>query len=439
MERQELEQMNEMARGHLRHVESIQRRKELEEEASQPVRRAPIKSTGVRYNDEGVETHPVQAEGIDVPTQLPSKEASFSVRSAQYRLEIRLQRPGAVTVERQGKTIVQSRRMFRRSVLDIQGGQFTVSASSAILDLRLHRFESRSKGTIVLGPFEAEGVVEARAIGHGSWSAEVASNRVYDADLDESGQLPSLQLQGSVWEGEPRGQSLPENKLDPIEGGWPWSVVRRFESGLKEPTWASAVKAGTTTSGHEKITEDGVIELDHFNFQYWRGVEKWTLLAGTNAPSFDPVPGRWTYVWGTATGADHAYSLKTGRQTDPTSRGVYLAKSDDPESVEISGAYGSKGNSVPADRATLGPGSRWKASKSHHPPQVLVRLEGSGLARAVEIQTTRKKGPKGMEVTSSRRIDLSKLWSPRRKNVPSPQRPEGQGIFLPHTERSPSE
>lgn len=243
-----------------------------------------------------------------------------------------------------------------------------------------------------------------------------------------------------MWEGKAAGQSLPESKSAPIEGGWPWSVVRRFESGVEAPSWAPSVRAGTVATGHEEVTEPGVVELDHSGFRYWRGVGQWTVLAGESAPSFDRTAGRWTYVFGSAEGAGRAYSLKTGRQTDPTTEGTYLIKSDDPDSVAISGAHAAQGSPVSEDRRTLAPGSgsRWRAELTRHPPQVLVRLSGAGLARAVELETTQRKGPKGMDVTSTRRVDLSNLWPPGRKDVPSPQRPEGAGIFLPHTGRSPS-
>lgn len=138
--------------------------------------------------------------------------------------------------------------MHGRAVLDVEGGQFRIQSSAAILEMRLHRFEQRATGTLILGPFEAE------VKGHGDWSARVGSDRVYDATLDSTGSLPSLTLHGDTCEGAPRGSELPESKLEPIEGGgWPWSVVRRFESGLDAPNWSSAVKAGTTLSGREEI------------------------------------------------------------------------------------------------------------------------------------------------------------------------------------------
>jgi len=438
MKRAEIEEMNQMARAHLRRVEQAEKRQEIESEARQPLRRSPITSSGIQYTEEGIETHPVASEEIDVPAQLPAKEAALSVRPARYRMELRLERPGAVDVFRDGTQIVRSRRVSGRAVMDVEGGRFTVKASAAILDLRMRRFEGRSEGTLVLGPFEAEGTVEAKAIGHGDWAARVASNRVYEGTLDGSGDVPSLHLTGNVWEGPPAGESLPAGRGNPIEDGWPWAVARRFESGLEPPNWASSAQAGTTTSGHEEITSAGVIRLDHSAYRYWRGVGQWTLLAGENAPSFDEVPGRWTYVWGTAEGAERAYSLKTGRRTDPTAEGTYFVKGD-PSQVDITGAHAAQGHPLPESRETLAPISgRWRAEKSRHPGQVLVKLEGSGLARAIEIKTTRRKGPKGMEAASTRRIDLSKLWPPQAKDVPSPQRPEGRGIFLSHTERSPS-
>lgn len=437
MDRQTLEQMNERARAHLRYARAEKKRRELEEEARQPARRSPITSTGIRYTDEGIETHPTAAEEIDIPAALPAKDVAFSVRPARYRLELRLERPAAIDVFRSGQEIVQSRRVHDTAVLDIGGGQFRIESSAVILDMRLHRFGQRAAGELVLGPFEAEGIVEAEAKGHGNWEAQVASDRVYDATLDTAGTVPDLTLHGDVWEGAPRGSKLPESKTEPIDGGWPWSVVRRFESGLEAPNWSSAVKAGAVFSGHEEVTEDGVIELDHSNYRYWRGVGEWTMLAGENAPSFDPTPGRWAYVWGAAENADRAYSLKTGRQTDPTTEGVYLVKSGGSESTQISGARAAQGSPVSSGRETLAPGSRWRAEKGEHPSGILVKLEGAGLAKSVELRVIQKKGPKGKEVQSTRRIDLSNLWDPRRKDVPSGGNSGGRGIFLSHSERSP--
>lgn len=432
--------MNQAARGYLAYARAKKRQVGLEEEASQPARRAPIHSKGILFSEEGIETHAVAAEQLGTPFSLPASEVAFEVRPARYRLELRLAEPGAIDVLRDGQKIVSSRRAAGTAVLDIEGGSFTVASSSLISGARLHRFEQRSEGEIILGPFRAQGTVEATAKGHGTWTAEVASNYVRKGSLGAGGKLPSLTLEDDVWEGAVPGQSLPESRLSPIEQGTPWSVARRFESGLEAPRWADAVKAASTRSGHEEVSESGVIDLDHDTYEYWRGVGEWALLAGSEAPAFDPAPGRWTYVWGTASGVGRAYSLQTGRRADPTAKGIYLAKSSAPSEVEIEGAHAAYGSPVSADRETLAPGGAvWRAKKSEHPPQVLVRLQGKGLARAIEITETRKRGPKGKEFTQSRRIDLSKYWDPRQTNVSAPQRPEGRGLFLPHPNESPSQ
>jgi hypothetical protein len=399
MDRQTLKQMNERARAHLRYVEQAETKAALEDETRQPARRSPIKSTGIQYTEEGIETHPTAATEIDVPVRLPAKEVAFSVRPSRYRLSIRVERPAAVDVYRGGEYAIRSRRALGTSIFDVEGGELRIESSAAILDLRLHRFERRAEGYIILGPFSAEGLLEAEVVGEGDWSAHVASNRVYDATLDTAGTVPDLTLHGDVWEGEPRGRSLPEHKLTPIKGGWPWSVVRRFNGGLEAPNWSAAVKAGTAVSSPEEITERGVIDLDHSTYQYWRGVGEWTILAGANAPSFDPAPGRWTYVWGKAQNVDRAYSLKTGRQTDPTTKGTYLVKSDDPDSVEISGAYAAQGSPVSTDRETLAPGPRWRTEKSEHPPQVVVKKMKSSGQTIVGIALMIWKGSEKMKGT----------------------------------------
>ena len=77
----------------------------------------------------------------------------------------------------------------------------TISASATILGIDVRSFRARAEGELILGPFDMEGTAEAKAIGNGDWTAEVASNRAYDATLETAGSLPEMTLHGGVWEG----------------------------------------------------------------------------------------------------------------------------------------------------------------------------------------------------------------------------------------------
>lgn len=113
--------------------------------------------------------------------------------------------------------------------------------------------------------------------------------------------------------------------------------------------------AGTTRRGHEPFEPEQVVETDHDQHVYWRGIGEWTTLAGAEAPSFDRIPGDWTYVWGRAEGPiDRAYDLQTGHRTEDTStEGAYLLKSHAPDDVDIEGTHAARGGPIPERRATL--------------------------------------------------------------------------------------
>lgn len=435
--RDRIKELNRKARRYLDYAEAARAKREIESDARQPRRRAPITSSGILFTEEGAETKPLASEEVDVPASVPSQDLSMTLRPARYRIRLQVDGAASVDVRSGGELVVSGRQALGHAVLEVEGGDLDIYSSSAITAIRVHRFESRAEGSLILGPFSAEGLVSASVVGDGSWGAEVASDRVYEADLDTD-TSPSLTVGSGTWEGTVPGKETPPSRQDPIDG-WPWSIVRRFKS-VEDPTWVSSVRAGVTTSGHEEITENGVIDLDHGSFRYWTGVGQWAVFAGSEAPAFSPTSGRWTYVWGSAAGIDRAYSMRTGRQTDPSTEGVYLVRGR-PDETEIDGAHARRGKPLPKTRRTLSPGPRWKAEKNRHPENVLVRIEGSGTARALELKTKKNEGPKGMETTDTRRIDLSRLWRPEQKNVSSPQSPEGRGVFLPHggTETSSQE
>lgn len=198
--------------------------------------------------------------------------------------------------------------------------------------------------------------------------------------------------------------------------------------------------AGTTRRGHEPFEPEQVVETDHDQHVYWRGIGEWTTLAGAEAPSFDRIPGDWTYVWGRAEGPiDRAYDLQTGHRTEDTStEGAYLLKSHAPDDVDIEGTHAARGGPIPERRATLPPGEYVRADRTRSPKGVLVRLDGRGLARAIELKCTRRLGPGGREQTRTRRIDLTRYWDPRTAASNTVQS-EGPGVFLPHSIQSPQE
>jgi hypothetical protein len=165
---------------------------------------------------------------------------------------------------------------------------------------------------------------------------------------------------------------------------------------------------------------------------WWDGLGEWTVLGGSDAPAFDPRPGFWTHVWGSAQGVDKAYSLRTGRPATP-SDGAFLVRTEDPESVTIDGAYGSRGRAfTAAEKPRLTPGTYAHANRDDAPNRVFVRIEGSGIARKIELEETQRLGPEGMEVTTSRRIDLADFFRPGTMQSHNAVA-EGPGQFLAGT------
>jgi hypothetical protein len=264
---------------------------------------------------------------------------------------------------------------------------------------------SRSKGSVLLGPFEAEGWVSASPKGHGSWAAEVASNQVYDATL-EAGQVePSLTMHsGSVWRGAGR-ESLPANYVEGIAH----DTLVRLDPAKAEPLdFLGEVSAGTVHTGHEEWKIESTTALDHSVYDYWRDIGEVFGMSPADAPGFDQVYGKWAYVWGIPSGIERAISLANGEEveTPVNTEGAYLVKIAFPDDFEVEGTFAAKGTPVPESRSTLPPGTHARATRTESPGEVFVEVSGTGLLRGIELTERVPMGPEGMEVTQTREIRI---------------------------------
>ena len=92
--------------------------------------------------------------------------------------------------------------MTRVARLDIRRGGVTLSATRPIEAIRIWRFDKRYSGEAVFGPFDVEGLISARAVGHGAWSAEVASDYVLPGQfIAQDGRAQFAREGSNIWRG----------------------------------------------------------------------------------------------------------------------------------------------------------------------------------------------------------------------------------------------
>lgn len=362
---------------------------------------------GTKRNEEGVETFRNGTEQVDLSSlDLPARSVEWELDEGSYRLRLEMEGPTSVSVESlEGETIVNARKTDGTAILDLNSEAVRVTAERPIQSLRLERHVSRSKGTVLLGPFEAEGWVSATAKGHGSWTIRVASNQVYDASLDAGSARPSLtKHSGFVWTGAGRESSPSE----PAQGLAHDTIVRLDPTKAKDLDFLDEVSAGVVHKDHEEWKIESTTALDHSMYDYWRGLNKTLGLSPDEAPGFDPVYGRWAYVWGIPSGVERAINLANGEEveTPVTTEGAYLVKIAFPEAFEVQGIYTPKGTAVPTSRSTLPPGTHARATRTESPGEVFVEVSGTGLLRGIELTERVPMGPEGMEIAQTREIKI---------------------------------
>lgn len=426
--KQKLEEIKRLSRERAEAIEEMRTVREIEpNEGSVP--RTPRRTRGIAFTEEGVATPKTASQRMNVSFNLPAKEISFNFQPARY--EVRLKLNGASVIDvydiSSGQSRIKSRRTTGRAVLDLSGSGFRIESKASIEQAEVYRFGRRQEGMLIAGPFRAEGIVSASVVGEGTWTAEVASAPEFEGRIDYSQRPPAYDGSGTVWRGSP-----PEKpQTGPPQSHVSGAVVSRVSGGpALDLQFYQSVRASTVLENHEEVTLEETTPLGEY--LWWNGIGEWMALAGTDAPSLDPRPGLWTHLWGSAENVDVAYSLRTGKKATPSS-GAFLVRTESPEKVKIDGTYGRTGRPLSKeDRATLPPGTYWRAEQSQAPGRVYVRIEGSGVARKIELSEKRRLGPKGMEVTDARRIDLADFFRPGTMADHAPVA-EGAGAFLPVT------
>jgi hypothetical protein len=424
--RDKLNRIEELARERSSDIDELEALNSLKPQV-QSVPRTPHRTRGLEFMEEGIATPRTAGEEVEVSFSLPAPSISFNLRPGRYEVRLCLGGSGSVDVYdiSSEKQLVKSRRTTEKVVLDLEGSAFRIEGTPRIRQVEIRQYKRRQTGVLEVGPFRAQGIVSASVVGEGDWTATVASAPAFEGSIDFSQNPPAYNGDGTLWRGTPPSDSQP----DPPESYVSGPIAHRFSGApALDLEYARQMRAGTVLSSYEtrKLEEPA----DTGPGMWWDGLGEWMVLGGSDAPAFDPRPGFWTHVWGSASGADKAYSLRTGRPATPTN-GAYLIRTEDPESVDIDGIHGHRGRPfTEEEKPRLTPGTYAHAEVEQAPERVFVKLRGSGIARKIQIEERQRLGPEGMEVTSTRRVDLADFFRPGTRGTHSPVA-EGQGQFLP--------
>jgi hypothetical protein len=401
-----------------------------------PDHRRAVSTYGFHFNDEGAETAYSGVEKVTVPAELPSKEVAWELKHTQssdtadapnirYRVQIETAGPCTVSAtDARGVSLMRDKTVLSSAVFDLASGSVRLRATDYVLRLRVVRYTERAEGEIILGPFDADGLVTARAIGHGSFTCEVASD--YHT---EAGVSPST---SPVWRAPAPGIGDAGSEAT-LERGLPWSVRRLTAMGLEAPRWSESVRAGLSALESELVVYDEPQVYD--GASYWAGVGEWAVVAPDVAPEFDAVPRYYAYVWGrieldpeTPTLVE-AYDLVTGRPGSPLVEGAWLVKTTDPSALRVVGhstLYGEPLRAesdplahplIPTRRSVGGvdyvpAGTYHRAETMESPSGVLVRVRGRGILRAIELRVeATATSPGAGSVVDVRREDLRRYWA----------------------------
>jgi len=318
-----------------------------------------LMSHGFARSAEGFETQLAGSEEIPLELDLPARVVGWELPDGNYRLEITLSRAGYIDVlSGDGRTLVEGKRVLGSAVLDISSGSVRVRAGVPIESLRLTRYKRRTSGVLELGPLEADGLVTGRAIGFGSFRVLLA----YDE-----------------------------------QDGYSYSTELLRTGLIKAPVWKESLRVGMEALSYEdregpaRVTEDTIV---------WWGIRKAMPILE------DPLLGgeRWAYLWGRITEGTVLRSLSavTGTPDDPTQDGFHLIEVGD-ELPSYEGVLAARGEPLRArddilahndsvvyveqDGVRLLPAGPLRIVRCRtHPRRFVVRVEGSGILRAIELE-----------------------------------------------------
>lgn len=427
-------------------------------DAQAKIRRLPILSRGFAFNTEGAETLAVQANPVNIKLALPSKEVSWNLNSTsatdrslriKYRVVIELDKPGQVTATSRGSSIMTSRNVIKTAVLEFNTGDVTLSSNSYILKCEISRFDERSEGELILGPYNFDGVVSARAIGFGNITTDLAIDYRVNATQSYT-DTPAIQL--DIDEPPQVGQGLDQIALDNENlASVPWSRARLVLRDLPGPRWSSQVAAG---SRFVSVDDMLVTAPTVYNGEeLWAADGEWAILPNALSPYMSDTPRYYTYLWGRVTQGSNSlvvYDARTGQKTGGGTPGIYMLETINPSQIVYEGeifAYGEPVRKIddPLSESyiinfpkrggvyVIPPGRYKKVVRSNSPTEVLVRLRGKGLVRQIEFTVTSTgSGPVATPTTEVLRVDLANYWDTHDEPKISETNPStsGVGVYL---------
>jgi hypothetical protein len=377
-------------------------------------------------------------------------------------MEIQLRGAGTVSARTpSGAILFKNRRIYGESVIDVDRGSVVLEASQPIERLQLYRYAKRAEGEIVIGPFQAHGVVTAEAVGHGAWTCEVGYD--YDVYKELSGGelhqlegLPPYQTDQTLqtWDLYGQGEGNHQGQLQ-------YTIARRFDRSLPAPTFQSELECGKIYKESETVTYETPhkVSFEEPAADYWTGMGEWTTLSETEAPDMDQDFGYWTHVWGRISAdLDVCYDLATGQRVSPQRAaeysGQYLVKSADTQTpvADVDGwmsAYGEPmrvfddpvllaHNQSPRLYRHQGgvivpPGEHLKMPYELRPRRFVIRAQGHGILRAIKIRVRSNYGRPDSTLTETvYREELSSYKDPDTAFDRSGRQPRsGAGVELP--------
>ena len=463
---QQMDRLDRLANEITEHRQTVARIESLSQRIGGTTDPVPLRSQSFQYTAEGAETPWIEADVVRLPTlRLPSKDIGWDLADGLYRIELTLDAPGTFTVARaDGAELIRNRYTARTAVVDVSYGALRIASTTAIREVRVLRMVRRTPGEIVLGPFEADGEVRVSVVGHGGLEAQVAWDYdVYRRIVRGRDGLPELAPTRAVrhWtEAQAAALKAPAQGPRPI----PYSVAVQFvEPGmpdLPDPLWRSTLRCGRVLDGDPETNvyeQQQVVDAQTAaDRDYWLGVGKWGRLPGDAHPAFEPEGGVWTVLWGrVARGAElltSAYAAN-GQQVPPDQLSVpgrYLLRRDDygwyddatlepdgsvlykrevffgdAQAVELDGVWCAYGEPLrysddpladlrePVLRRSgssviIEEGEYLELPYATYPRRFLIRVQGAGVLRAVDVHvTSSSEGPGGPPIQTTYRVPVS--------------------------------